>query len=86
MTDDLNGKIADMGISFLASFPPIQSAIKITGNGDGMRIQLDIPETEMANSIELLALRGRVVLVTIEKQKEPENERNSQAKRTKSPF
>ena len=49
--------------SFLASFPPIQSAIKI--GQDGMRIQFDVPETEMGNAIELLAWRDRVLRVTI---------------------
>jgi hypothetical protein len=51
-------------IAFLASFPPIQSAIKV--GQDGMRIQLDIPETEMANAVELLALRNVVLKVTVE--------------------
>ena len=55
-----------MKVTFLAAFPPIQSAIKVTGAGDGMRIQLDIPESEMANAIELLAWRQRVLKVTIE--------------------
>ncbi len=31
-------------VRFTASFPAIQSAIKITGDGNGMRIQFDIPE------------------------------------------
>lgn len=53
-------------ITFLASFPPIQSAIKIAGAGDGMRIQLDVPESEMANAIGLLAWRQRVLKVTVE--------------------
>lgn len=51
-------------ITFLASFPPIQSAIKV--GQDGMRLQLDVPETEMANAVELLALRGKVLRVTVE--------------------
>ena len=52
--------------TFLASFPPIQTAIKITGNGDGMRIQLDIPETEMGEAVKLLAWRQTVLRVTVE--------------------
>jgi len=55
-----------MKVTFLAAFPPIQSAIKITGAGDGMRIQLDVPESEMGNAIELLAWRQRVLKVTVE--------------------
>lgn len=53
-------------VTFLAAFPSIQSAIKITGGGDGMRIQLDIPENQMGNAIELLAWRQRVLKVTVE--------------------
>lgn len=55
-----------MSITFLASMPPIQSAVKVSGDGNGMRIQLDVPEKEMANAVELLALRGVVLRVTIE--------------------
>lgn len=55
-------------IAFLASFPPIQSAIKV--GSDGMRIQLDIPETEVPNAIDLLAMRGKVLRVTVEVENE----------------
>ena len=51
---------------FLASFPPIQSAIKRTGNGDGMRVQLDIPETEMGEGIKLFGMTGQRLKVIIE--------------------
>jgi hypothetical protein len=54
--------------TFLASFPPIMTAIKVFGSGDGMRIQLDIPESEMGNALELLTMRQCVLRVTIEKQ------------------
>jgi hypothetical protein len=50
----------------MASFPPIQSAIKVSGTGDGMRIQLDIPETEMGNAAMLLAWRQCRLQVTVE--------------------
>jgi hypothetical protein len=52
-------------VTFLASFPPIQSAIKIDGQG-GARIQLDIPESEMGNFIKAMTWRGKQLLVTIE--------------------
>jgi len=61
-----------MSVAFLASFPPIQSAIKI--GQDGMRLQLDVPEREMANAVEVLTLRGEVLRVTIEKQTETNGE------------
>lgn len=54
-------------LAFLASLPPIQSAIKI--GQDGMRLQLDIPETEMGNALGIIAWRDRVLVVTIEPEK-----------------
>ena len=71
-------------VTFLASFPPIMSAIKC---GDaGMRIQFDVPESEMGNAVELLAMRGVVLRVTVEVLKnmvEHERQGAQMAKRTK---
>jgi len=50
--------------SFYAIFPSIQSAIRIDGDG-GMRIQLDIPESEIGNALDLLSMRQKVLKVTI---------------------
>lgn len=50
-------------VRFLASFPPIQSAIKI---GDGARIQLDVPESELDAVKRLLDMRGIVLVVSVE--------------------
>lgn len=52
-------------ITFYASFPPIQSAIKRDGSGGGMRIQLDIPESEMANALYLVAMVQQRLIVTV---------------------
>ena len=49
---------------FLASIPPIMAGIK-TG-GDGMRVQFDIPESEMGEGAKLIAMRGMVLRVTVE--------------------
>lgn len=54
--------------TFLATLPPIMSAIKITGAQDGMRIQFDVPESEMGEAVKLLAWRERVLQVTIQPQ------------------
>lgn len=56
-------------IKFKASFPPIQSAIKI--GQDGMRIQFDIPESEISNAVELLACRNAILNVTVEIETKP---------------
>ena len=49
---------------FNASIPPIMSGIK-TG-GDGMRVQFDIPESDIGEGAKLLAMRGRRLVVTVE--------------------
>ena len=59
-------KETKQGATFLASFPTIQSAIKIYGDLQGMRIQLDIPESEMAEAVNILAWREQILRVTIE--------------------
>lgn len=51
---------------FTASFPAIQSAIKITGDGGGMRIQLDVPEIDLLNALHVIAMRQQAFKVTIE--------------------
>jgi hypothetical protein len=53
-----------MPVVFRATFPPIQSAIRV--GSDGMRIQLDIPESDLQDAVALLALRGEVLRISIE--------------------
>ncbi len=52
--------------SFVASLPPIQSAINVSGHGDGARVKMDIPQSEMAAVLNLQLLCGQVFKVTIE--------------------
>ena len=54
-------------ISFVASLPPIQSAISVSGDHQGARIKLDIPETH-ADVVPLiqLYLSGRPFVVHID--------------------
>ena len=51
-------------ISFLASLPPIQSAIKLDGQG-GARIQLEVPEEDIMEVMKLAMLKGIVFRVTV---------------------
>lgn len=53
-------------VTFLASIAALQSGIQISGDGNGMRVKIDVPETEMGNALELLAWREKVLRVTIE--------------------
>ncbi len=52
-----------LSATFIASIPPIMSGIK-TG-GDGMRVQFDIPETDMPEAAQLLLMRGKVLEITV---------------------
>ena len=54
-------------ITFLASLPPIQSAITFDGNGDGARFKLDVPRSDAQALLLLQALgAGKPLKVTIE--------------------
>ena len=57
-------------ITFVASLPPIQSAINIDGQGNGARIKLDIPASELCRVIELQGYIGMPFKVTIEESDE----------------
>ena len=56
-------------VTFLATIPPIQTAIKVAGDG-GARVQLDIPESELPAIARLLLARGKVLRVTVEAEQE----------------
>lgn len=56
----------ETSVTFVATFPSIGSAIKVSGDGSGMRVQLDIPENQMPDAIRLLAWRQKRLKVTIE--------------------
>jgi len=51
--------------SFPATIPPIETAIKIHGDG-GARMILDIAESDLATFIPAMAMRGKRLLVTLE--------------------
>ena len=51
-------------ITFSAIIAPIMSGIR-TGN-DGARVQLDVPESDMAAILHLITMRGARLKVTIE--------------------
>ena len=65
-------------ITFEASLPPIQTAIKVSGDG-GARVQLDIPETELSAIARLLLVRGKVLLVTVKVQESSSDDGSSEA-------
>jgi hypothetical protein len=64
---------------FSASIPNIMSGIK-TGS-DGMRLQLDIPESDMGEAVKLLAMRGKRLVVTVEIWTDFDNEAKKEPER-----
>lgn len=58
-------KAGEKVCSFFASLPDIQSAINFSGAGNGARIKLDVSETEIAEVIKLVLLRGKTFRVDI---------------------
>ena len=54
-------------IEFIASLPPIMSAISVDGVGNGARIKLDIPASEMLQVVQLQTFVGKLFKITIEK-------------------
>lgn len=53
-------------IVFIASLPPIMSAISIDGLGDGARIKLDVSRKYLKEIILLQLLTGQSFKLTIE--------------------
>lgn len=70
-------------ITFIASFPAIASAIIISGDGNGLRVKLDIPEIEMMNALSLIAMRQTAFKVTIEPIDNGKNSQESTRKTAK---
>jgi hypothetical protein len=50
-------------ITFLCSFPDIQGQLKV--GRDGMRIALDVPESELSQALRLVLWRSKVLRITV---------------------
>jgi len=57
--------VSDDAITFEAVLPSTQSAIRVHGES-GMRIELDVDETNLPEALKLVLWRERVLRVTIE--------------------
>jgi len=51
-------------VTFRASIPPMETAIKIHGEG-GARLQLDIAESDLGGFLPALVMRGKCLDVTL---------------------
>jgi hypothetical protein len=52
-------------VTFVASIPPTETAIKIHGDG-GARMILDVAESDLGGFLPALVMRGHVLKVTLE--------------------
>lgn len=70
-------------ITFLASLPPIVSAIMVDGTGDSMTIKLQIPLKKCPQALRMNLMTQKVLRVTIqeEKQKQEVKQENGTKKR-----
>lgn len=53
-------------VTFLGSIADTSTAIKVSGAREGLRLTLDIPETDIDAYLPLVALRGYPLRITIE--------------------
>ena len=53
-------------IRFTAALPSIQSAIQISGLGDGARVKFKVPQSEMVAVLKLQSLSGQYSLLSME--------------------
>lgn len=51
-------------VQFLASIPPLQSALQISGDGGG-RLKLDFDDSQTEAVLALLGWRGQLIEVTV---------------------
>jgi hypothetical protein len=64
--DAKNAKPDPRTVTFRASIPPMETAIKIHDEG-GARLQLDIAESDLGGFLPALVMRGCVLEVTLQK-------------------
>jgi hypothetical protein len=53
-------------IEFLASLPPIQSAIMVDGTGDSMTVKLQIPLNKCPQALRLNLMTQKILKVTVQ--------------------
>lgn len=52
-------------ITFIAAISQTASALKFTGNGQGAKVQFDIPETDLLAALKLTQFREMALEITI---------------------
>jgi hypothetical protein len=54
-------------ITFIASLPPIKSAIILDGNGDGGQVKFDVPRSDVMKLIQVQGMSRCSLKVTVER-------------------
>jgi hypothetical protein len=54
------------GVTFRGILPNTQTAISISGNGDGARVKIDVPQEDLAEVLKLVLYQGQLLKVTVE--------------------
>jgi hypothetical protein len=67
-------------VEFDAYLPPIQSAIKVSGEGDTMRIQLEINLRTSPDAFRIAMFTGKRLHITIEELPEEPKVKNGRGK------
>lgn len=65
--DETTGEMLDgTTVRFVASIAPVAGALKLHGDGGGLRLQIDVPASHMAEALRLVAYTGLVLTVTVQ--------------------
>ena len=64
-------------IKFKATLPPIKSAILLDGMGDGGQIKLEVTRSDAQALLQLQALAGKVLIITVKEYEEKGNTQKS---------
>lgn len=67
MVDELTGEVlGGAAVRFVGSIAPVAGALKLHGDGGGLRLMIDVPASHMAEALRLVAYTGMALTVTIE--------------------
>lgn len=66
MIDQTTGEVRGTTLRFVGSVATVSGAIKLHGDGGGLRIVLDVPESDVEEALLIRAYRNMALTVTVE--------------------
>lgn len=67
MVDEQTGEVlGGAAVRFVGSIAPVAGALKLHGDGGGLRLTLDIDASNMAEALRLVAYTSMALTVTVE--------------------